>query len=50
MTEEKFLTDPAGRDERTYLTGDLGRMIPGGFLIHPVWAANPCIGVMWNYS
>ena len=34
MTEAKFLADPGGGDERTYLTGDLGRMMPDGFLIH----------------
>ena len=34
MTEAKFLADPTGRDERIYLTGDLGRMMPDGFLIH----------------
>ena len=30
----KFLPDPTGADERTYLTGDLGRMLPDGCLIH----------------
>jgi amino acid adenylation domain-containing protein len=30
----KFLPDPSDGDERTYLTGDLGRMLPDGFLIH----------------
>jgi amino acid adenylation domain-containing protein len=29
----KFVSDPGG-DERIYLTGDLGRMLPDGFLIH----------------
>ena len=34
LTKAKFLPDPSGCDERTYLTGDLGRMLPDGFLIH----------------
>ena len=34
LTEAKFLADPAGGDERIYLTGDLGRMMPDGFLMH----------------
>jgi len=33
-TSAKFIADPDGTDERIYLTGDLGRMLPGGFLIH----------------
>ena len=33
-TRAKFLTDPAGGDARIYMTGDLGRMLPDGFLIH----------------
>ena len=33
-TRAKFLTDPTGGDERIYMTGDLGRMLPDGFLIH----------------
>ena len=34
LTAEKFLPDPTDADVRTYLTGDLGRMLPDGFLIH----------------
>ncbi|MGH7768717.1 MAG: AMP-binding protein, partial [Candidatus Binatia bacterium] len=34
LTREKFLPDPAGGEERTYLTGDLGKILPDGFLIH----------------
>ena len=34
LTQSKFRSDPTGGDERTYLTGDLGRMLPDGFLIH----------------
>jgi amino acid adenylation domain-containing protein len=34
LTGSKFLNDPSGEDERVYLTGDLGRMLPDGFLIH----------------
>jgi len=34
LTGSKFLGDPSGGDERMYLTGDLGRMLPDGFLIH----------------
>ncbi len=34
LTRAKFLADPSGGDERIYLTGDLGRMLPDGFLIH----------------
>jgi hypothetical protein len=34
LTNAKFLADPNGDDERTYLTGDLGRLLPDGFLIH----------------
>jgi amino acid adenylation domain-containing protein len=34
LTESRFLHDPTGGDERVYLTGDLGRMLPDGFLIH----------------
>src|SRR5581483_7171658 len=33
-TKEKFIPDPDGGDERIYLTGDLGRMLPDGFVIH----------------
>ena len=32
LTESKFLTDPNG--EPIYLTGDLGCMLPDGFLLH----------------
>jgi len=34
FTVAKYLPDPEGGDERIYLTGDLGRMLPDGFLIH----------------
>jgi amino acid adenylation domain-containing protein len=34
LTNTKFLPDPSGGDERIYRTGDLGRMLPDGFLIH----------------
>jgi len=34
LTEAKFLAGPTGSDERIYLTGDLGRIMPDGFLIH----------------
>jgi acyl-coenzyme A synthetase/AMP-(fatty) acid ligase/acyl carrier protein len=34
LTRAKFLPDPEGGAERIYLTGDLGRMMPDGFLIH----------------
>ena len=34
LTEARFLPDPDGGDERIYLTGDMGRMLPDGFLIH----------------
>ena len=34
LTRAKFLSDPTGGDERLYLTGDLARMLPDGFLIH----------------
>lgn len=33
-TNEKFLPDPNGGDERIYLTGDFGRMLPDGFVVH----------------
>ncbi|MFC1716328.1 amino acid adenylation domain-containing protein [Candidatus Poribacteria bacterium] len=33
LTEAKFLPDPEDGDERIYLTGDLGRMLPDGCLI-----------------
>jgi len=34
LNRVKFLPDPSGSDERIYLTGDLGRILPDGFLIH----------------
>ncbi len=34
LTKTKFHTDPSGGDEVTYRTGDLGKLLPGGFLIH----------------
>lgn len=34
LTRCKFLPDPGGGEERIYLTGDLGRMLPDGFLVH----------------
>lgn len=34
LTGAKFVPDPSAGDETTYLTGDLGRMLPDGFLIH----------------
>jgi amino acid adenylation domain-containing protein len=34
LTTAPFLPDKAGGDERVYLTGDLGKMLPDGFLIH----------------
>jgi len=34
LTESKFLTDPNSVDERIYLTGDLGRILPDGSFIH----------------
>jgi len=34
LTRNAFLPDPAGGDERIYLTGDLGRMLPDGCLVH----------------
>ena len=33
-TNEKFLPDPNGGGERIYLTGDFGRMLPDGFVVH----------------
>ncbi|MGH8059782.1 MAG: non-ribosomal peptide synthetase, partial [Candidatus Entotheonellia bacterium] len=33
LTRAKFLSGPGGGDERVYLTGDLGRMLPDGCLI-----------------
>ena len=34
MTAERFLADPAGGEQRTYLTGDLGRLREDGCLEH----------------
>ena len=34
LTQAKFLSDPEDSDQRTYLTGDLGRMLPDGCLYH----------------
>ena len=34
LTQAAFLPDPSGGDERIYLTGDLGRMLPDGCLEH----------------
>ena len=34
LTHERFLPDPSGGDERIYLTGDLGRFLPDGSLVH----------------
>jgi amino acid adenylation domain-containing protein len=34
LTRAKFLPDPNGGKEGIYLTGDLGRKLPDGFLIH----------------
>ena len=34
LTQTLFLPDPKGGNERIYLTGDLGRMLPDGCLIH----------------
>jgi amino acid adenylation domain-containing protein len=34
LTKERFLPDPEGKGERTYLTGDLGLMRPDGCLFH----------------
>jgi amino acid adenylation domain-containing protein len=34
LTAEKFLPVPGSPDERTYLSGDLGLLLPDGFLIH----------------
>jgi amino acid adenylation domain-containing protein len=34
LTRAKFLPDPNGGEERTYLTGDLGRMAADGCLLH----------------
>jgi amino acid adenylation domain-containing protein len=34
LTRERFLADPAGGDERIFLTGDLGRRLPDGLFVH----------------
>jgi amino acid adenylation domain-containing protein len=34
LTQEAFFDDPAGGNERIYLTGDLGRFLPDGRLVH----------------
>ncbi|MFQ5683991.1 MAG: amino acid adenylation domain-containing protein, partial [Candidatus Binatia bacterium] len=34
LTQAKFLPDPEGGDRCVYLTGDLGRMLPDGCLMH----------------
>ena len=34
LTQAKFRYDTPGDDEGIYLTGDLGKMLPDGFLIH----------------
>jgi len=34
LTQAKFKSDPSSGDERTYLTGDLGRMNADGCLVH----------------
>ena len=34
LTMRKYLPDPHGGDEQIYLTGDIGIMLPDGFLIH----------------
>ena len=34
LTAERFLADPAGSEQRTYLTGDLGRLREDGCLEH----------------
>lgn len=34
LTRQRFLPDPDGGDTLTYLTGDLGRMLPDGCLVH----------------
>ena len=32
--QDRFLPNPEGRDEKIYLTGDLGRMLSDGFVVH----------------
>ena len=34
LSKTKFCSDPAGGDNRLYLTGDLGRMLPDGCLVY----------------
>lgn len=34
LTAKSFLTEPDGDDTRTYYTGDLGRRLPDGCLVH----------------
>ena len=34
LTAKTFLAEPDGGDTRTYYTGDLGRMLPDGCLVH----------------
>jgi len=34
LTQAQFISDPADSNQRTYLTGDLGRMLPDGCLYH----------------
>lgn len=34
LTQAAFIPDPDGGDMRVYLTGDLGRMLPDGCLVH----------------
>ncbi len=34
LTDAAFLPDPAGSEKRIYRTGDLGRMLPNGCLLH----------------
>jgi amino acid adenylation domain-containing protein len=34
LTQTSFLPDPQGGDKRIYLTGDLGRRLPDGCLVH----------------
>jgi amino acid adenylation domain-containing protein len=34
LTRSKFLGDPSKNTERVYLTGDMGRMLPDGMVVH----------------
>lgn len=34
LTSARFMPDPTGGDERIYLTGDMGMMLPDGCLVH----------------